>query len=517
MSNELIINSSEDGGRIALLKDRKLTELHYDNDGDKFVVGDIYLGVVRNLIPSLNAAFVDVGYEKDAFLHYHDLGENVKSLNRFTKLVQTKGNVSYKLQNFDFEKPIEKHGKITEVFKQNQRVLVQVVKEPISSKGPRISCELSLAGRYLVLVPFSNVISISKKISEVKERKRLQRLIASIKPDNFGVIIRTVAENKEVAELDRDLRDLVERWEKGIKRLVNAKPRQLIIGEMAKHNSILRDLLNSSFDSITVDEQSVFNEIKSFIKGIAPEKENIVKLHKGRNKIFEHFGIERQVKTLFGKTVSMPKGGYLIIEHTEALHVIDVNSGSRSPNGADQETTAFEVNKEAAQEIGRQLRLRDMGGIIVIDFIDMRKAENRKEIYDMMKKLLKEDRSKATVLPLSKFGLMQITRQRVRPELNIKTQEVCPTCNGTGKIGPSIGITDRIESDVSYLLGKQNESGLSLYVNPLVYAHLTKGFLSPQVKWFMKYRKRVNIKPDSTLGVVDYLFTDKNQEPIEMK
>ena len=342
-------------------------------------------------------------------------------------------------------------------------------------------------------------------------------MIASIKPDNFGVIIRTVAEAKEVAELDRDLRELVNRWEKGIKRLVNAKPRQLIIGEMAKHNSMLRDLLNESFDSITVDNESVFNEIKSFIKGIAPEREGILKLHKGKGKIFEQFGIERQVKTLFGKTVSMPKGGYLIIEHTEALHVIDVNSGSRSPNGADQETTAFEVNKEAAYEIARQLRLRDMGGIIVIDFIDMRKADHRKELHDIMKGLLRQDRSKATVLPLSKFGLMQITRQRVRPELNIKTQEVCPACDGTGKIGPSIGITDRLESDVAHLLGKQNQSGLTLFVNPLVHSHLTKGLVDQTWKWYFKYKKRIKVQQDSSLGITEYIFTDANSEPIELK
>src|SRR5690606_6040903 len=244
------------------------------------------------------------------------------------------------------------------------------VKEPISTKGPRLSCELSLAGRYLVLVPFSNVVSVSKKITSSEERKRLLRLIQSIKPENFGVIIRTVAENKEVAELDRDLRNLVTTWEEGMKRLLTASPRDKIIGEISKTSALLRDLLNESFDNIHIDDKKIYDELKTYIKTIAPEKEKIVKLYNGKSKIFESYGIERQIKSAFGQTVSLRGGGYLIIEHTEALHVIDVNSGNKSNREENQETTALSVNMEAAREIARQLRLRDMGGIIVVDFID---------------------------------------------------------------------------------------------------------------------------------------------------
>ncbi len=436
-SSELVINSTPKGCRIALLRDKSLIEFHNEENANKFTVGDIYLGTVKKVVPGLNAAFVDIGYEKDAFLHYLDLGPQVSSLNKFTKFALTGKHPSSDLGKFKNEPDINKLGKISQALTKNQKILVQVVKEPISTKGPRLSCELSLAGRNIVLVPFSQAVSISKKISNGEERKRLLRLLSSIKPDNFGVIIRTVAEKKDVAELDRDLRNLVDKWKIGIKTLKNAKPRDKIIGEMSRVSSLLRDVLNESFDSVIVDDKVIYEELKQFTKEIAPGKGKIVKYYTGKAKIFESHGIEKQFKSLFGKSVSLPKGsGYLIIEHTEALHVIDVNSGNKSAVESDQESTALKTNLEAAKEVARQLQLRDMGGIIVIDFIDMRKAENKRLLFEKMKEFMKDDRSKFTALPLSRFGLMQITRQRVRPEMNIKTTETCPSCGGSGKIAP---------------------------------------------------------------------------------
>jgi ribonuclease G len=516
LSNELIINSTQNGCRIALLKDRNLTEFHYDEEGDKFTVGDIYLGTVKKVVPGLNAAFIDIGYEKDAFLHYLDLGPQVSSLNKFTKLVQTKKDATHKISKFHLDPDIDKLGKISNVLSKNQQILVQVVKEPISTKGPRLSCELSIAGRYLVLVPFSTTVNISKKISEGEERKRLLRLISSIKPENFGVIIRTVAAGKEVAELDRDLRNLLNIWEEGVKKLKNAKPREKVIGEMSRASSILRDMLNESFDSITVDDKDIYDEIKSYIKTIAPEKEKIVKLYNGKVKIFESFGVEKQMKTLFGQSISLPRGGYLIIEHTEALHVIDVNSGNKSNAEEDQEATALSVNLEAAKEIARQLRLRDMGGIIVIDFIDMKNPDHKKLLYDRMREEMKTDRSKFTVLPLSKFGLMQITRQRVRPELNIITKEICPTCNGTGKISASIAVSDQIEKNLEYILEKQNEKEVTVTLHPFLHAYFTQGVVSKRMKWFFKYFKWVRLIQDSSLGITDYVFKNKIGEELEL-
>ena len=518
MSNELIISATQGGCRIALLKDKNLAEFHEEQEGSKFVVGDIYLGTVKKVVQGLNAAFIDIGYEKDAFLHYLDLGPQFSSLQKFTKLVRAKKITGGKLDRFQLEKDIDKHGKITQQLSKNQQVAVQVVKEPISTKGPRLSCELSIPGRYLVLVPFSTSVSVSKKITSSDERKRLLRLIQSIKPENFGVIIRTVAEGKEVAELDKDLRNLVKTWEEGMSRLVNAQPKDKVIGEISKTSSILRDLLNESFDNIQIDDKKLFEEVKSYIHTIAPDKEKIVKLYAGKAKIFEQFGIERQIKSAFGQTVSLKGGGYLIIEHTEALHVIDVNSGNKSNREANQETTALSVNTEAAREVARQLRLRDMGGIIVVDFIDMRNADHKKAVFNTIREEMeKNDRARHTVLPLSKFGLMQITRERVRPQMNIATKEVCPTCNGTGKITASILVSDQIETHVDHLFVKQNEKNLVLALHPYLYAYFTAGLISKRMRWYFKYKRWITLVRDTSLAITEFKFLNRDGEEIELE
>ena len=516
MNNNLIVNATQQGCRIALVKDKDLVEFHYEEESRRFKVGDIYLGTVKKVVPGLNAAFIDIGFDKDAFLHYLDLGPQVSSLKKFTHFVLTRKNTSSKLAQFRLEPDIEKTGKIAQVLTKNQQILVQVVKEPISTKGPRLSCEISLAGRYLVLVPFSNSISISKKIADSTERNRLSRLINSIKPKNFGLIIRTVAEGKDVRELDNDLNNLLNVWDEGVKNLKNGKPRQKIIGEMGRVSSILRDMLNESFDMVTVDSKPIYDEVRSYIRQIAPDKEKILKLYNGKIKIFEQYGIEKQLKTLFGPSVSLPGGGYIVIEHTEALHVIDVNSGNKSNSEKNQETTALNVNIEAAKEIARQLRLRDMGGIIVVDFIDMRNTDNKKKIFSVMKEEMKQDRSKFTILPLSKFGLMQITRQRVRPELTMPVQEICPSCNGTGKVSATILVSDNIEKNLDYFLAKQNEKKLTLAVHPYLYAYFRQGFFSIRTKWFYKYHKWVNLEIDSSLGISDFRFVNGMGEEIEI-
>jgi len=516
LSNELIISATQDGCRIALLKDKTLVEFHHEEEGSKFTVGEIYLGTVKKVVPGLNAAFIDVGYEKDAFLHYLDLGPQFGSLQKFTKLVRAKKINGGKLDKFQSEQDIDKHGKITQQLSKNQLIPVQIVKEPISTKGPRLSCELSLAGRYLVLVPFSNVVSVSKKITSGEERKRLLRLIQSIKPENFGVIIRTVAEGKEVAELDRDLRTMVKTWEEGMGRLTAANPRDKLIGELDKTSSLLRDMLNESFDNIHVDDKKIFEDAKAYIHTNAPDKEKILKMYTGKAKIFEHYGIEKQIKSAFGQTVSLKGGGYLIIEHTEALHVIDVNSGNKSNREENQETTALSVNIEAAKEIARQLRLRDMGGIIVVDFIDMKNLDNKKTIYNIMKTEMEDDKAKSTVLPLSKFGLMQITRERVRPQMNIATKEVCPTCNGTGKITASILVSDLIEKHIEHLLVKQNEKDLVLAVHPYLHAYFTTGLISQRLRWYFKYRRWVTMMKDTSMGITEFRFLNKEREEIQL-
>ncbi|MCF8228637.1 MAG: Rne/Rng family ribonuclease [Bacteroidales bacterium] len=516
MDKELVIDSQPSEVNIALLEDNSLVELQKEKNNNNYAVGDIYLGRVKKIMPGLNAAFVDVGYERDAFLHYLDLGPQVRSLIKFSNMTRSNKGPKPSMDHFNFEPDIEKTGKITQVLKSNQQVVVQIAKEPISTKGPRISSELSFAGRFLVLVPFSNRISISQKIKSSEERKRLKRLILSIKPKNFGVIIRTVAENKMVAELDTDLRNLTEKWNTLIKKLASAKAPQKVVSELDRTSALLRDILTESFNSINVNDQVLAEEIKHYIGTIAPKKVEIVKLYKGKKPIFEKFGVDKQIKSSFGKTVTIKSGVYLIIEHTEALHVIDVNSGHRVNKEISQEQNALAVNVEAAAEIARQLRLRDMGGIIVIDFIDMNEGKNRRALFQKLKEEMAKDRAKHTILPPSKFGLVQITRQRVRPEMNLEVLEKCPTCGGTGKIRPSIIITDEIENNLRYLLHDQNEKKLELALHPYLEAYLKKGIPSIRDKWYMKYKKWIKLKPMNSYHFLEYRFFNKNKEEIKM-
>jgi len=516
VNKDLIIDSNSSGVVIALLEDNYLVELHKEKSDNNFSVGDLYLGKIKKIIPGLNATFVNVGYEKDAFLHYLDLGPQIKSLNKFIKFALSGKNSQLSIENFNSESDIQKNGKITSVLNPNQQLLVQIAKEPISTKGPRISTEIAFAGRYLVLVPFSNRISISQKIKNFDERKRLKRLVQSIKPNNFGVIIRTVAENKKVAELVADLEDLVKKWNSASKRLASAKAPQKIYSELDLTSTILRDLLNESFNNIYINNHELFEETKNYIKTIAPEKVNIIKYYKGKTPIFEHFGVSKQIKNSFGKKVSMKNGAYLIIEHTEALHVIDVNSGYRLKSENNQETNAFDVNIIAAKEIARQLRLRDLGGIIVIDFIDLHDKENRRNLFETMTEEMRTDHAKHTILPPSKFGLIQITRQRVRPEMNEKILEKCPTCQGTGEIKASIILVDEIENSIKYLLQEQNESYLKMSCHPYIYAYLTKGIYSLKIKWFLKFRKWIRIIPNPAYHFLEYRFYNKNYDEIKM-
>jgi ribonuclease G len=328
--------------------------------------------------------------------------------------------------------------------------------------------------------------------------------------------VRTVAEGKAVEEMERDLKDSIAKWEEGLVKLVEAKAGDRIIGEMSRATSMLRDLLNNDFDNVIVDTPELYNEAKGYVHNVAPEKEKIVKLHQSKTKLFEQLGIEKQLKMLFGRSVSLPGGGYLIVEHTEALHVIDVNSGNKSNSEDDQEATALSVNREAAKEVARQLRLRDMGGIIVIDFIDMKKADNRKLIQDIMRDEMRGDRSKYTILPLTKFGLMQITRQRVRPEMNVATHETCPSCGGTGSITASIAVSDIVEQHLEHLLTKQNEKKLTILVHPFLSAYFTKGFPSIRMNWFLKYKTWITIMEDSSFGITEFKFLNQNGDQIEI-
>ncbi len=514
MSSDLIIDVTPSEIVIALQEDRKLVELSRERSGAKFAVGDVYLGKVKKIMPSLNAAFIDVGYEKDAFLHYLDLGPQFATLNKFLKISSSQKNKVISIGKIQSEPDINKEGKINELLREGQKILVQVSKEPISTKGPRLTSEISIAGRNLVLMPFSEKVSVSQKIKTNEEKNRLKKLIQSIKPRKYGVIVRTVAEGKKVAELDQELNGLVTKWETTFSKLSRVNAPSLIIGEMDRTTALLRDIYHSEFNSIIVNDQSVSNEISAYIGSIQSEKKKIVKFYKGRAPIFEHYGIEKQIKAAFGKTVSFKDGAYLIVEHTEAFHVIDVNSGNRVKPGMDQETNALDVNLAACDEIARQLRLRDMGGIIVIDFIDMHVAANRQKVYEHMKKVMEADRTKHNILPLSKFCLMQITRQRVRPEESIETAENCPTCKGSGKIEPSVLFADELAVKVKYAFRDLNKKKLALRVHPYVAAYLTKGIKSIRNQWYFEFWRWVKIESNNSFTLLEYHFYDENLEEL---
>jgi len=518
MTSEVIIDVQPKDISIALLEDKQLVEYQQEQRTASFSVGNIYVAKVKKLMPGLNACFVDVGAERVAFLHYLDLGSQFLSYEKYLKQVVSDRKKLYPIQKATPQPVLKKDGSIANTLKVGQEILVQIVKEPINTKGPRLTCELSFAGRYLVLMPFEDSVSVSTKIKRSEERSRLKQLIQSIKPKNFGVIVRTVAEGKRAAELDAELKILLKRWEDTITKVQKTTERpQLCFEEESRAVALLRDLFNPTYDGIHVNDSTIFEEIKNYLGLIAPEKKEIVKLYNGTVPIFDNYDVTKQLKSGFGKTVNYKHGAYLIIEHTEAMHVVDVNSGTRIKKENSQETNALETNLGAADELARQLRLRDMGGIIIVDFIDMKLPEDRQMLYERMCKNMQKDRAKHNILPLSKFGLMQITRQRVRPAMSVNVEETCPTCFGKGTIKSSILFTDTLESKIDTLVNKIGVRKFYLYVHPYVAAYINKGVFSLKRQWQMKYGLGVHVIPSQKLAFLQYEFYDNDKQFIDMQ
>jgi ribonuclease G len=513
---ELVINATPTGVDIALLHDKVLIELHREQRNQEYAVGDIYLGKVKKILPHLNACFVDVGYNKDAFLHYLDLGPQFASLNHFTRRTIAGEQKSGDLMNFASMPDISKDGKIKDVIGQSYVIPVQVAKEPISQKGPRLTAEITLAGRYLVLVPFSNKVSLSSRITNEVERDRLRKLIQSIRPANMGVIIRTQAEETSVTELDQDLHDLAKRWDEMQKALKTAKPPQRILGEINKTNTILRDILNENFTNIHVNDDKVASEVKIYLKSIG-HGDGILKMHRVPD-LFDAFSIHRQIKQSFSKQVNLKSGAYVIVEHTEAMHVIDVNSGNRKNSTVNnQEENALQTNMECAKEIARLLRLRDMGGIICIDFIDMQNRDNQKKLVDTLREYMSEDKAKHNVLPPSKFGVVEITRERVKPVTKVITTEKCPSCEGKGVVQSSLLFTEEIENNLRFLSEEGSRKELKLMVHPVVEAYLNRGWWNSISKtWRKKYKMKIAVEASSSAAFLEYHIFDKDGEEISL-
>lgn len=508
MEKNLIIDVSPAEITIALLEDGRLMEINKESNASSNAggqVGDVYLGKVKKVMPALNAAFVDIGDNKEAFIHYLDLGLKFKAFDYFVKQASPNRDLKTFYSTVNISSILEKEGKIEDVLSVGQSLIVQIVKEPISTKGARLTAEISIAGRNAVLMPFSDKINLSQKISSKEEKKRLEQLFHSILPKNYGAIIRTAAEGKKAAILHAEMASLIEKWESGYKKMASSKPPRLLFTENNRTTTILRDLLNDSFSSIEVNDESVCSEVKEYIRKIAPEQEKIVKFYNRAEPIMDCFDVTRQIKGSFGKVVPIKKGAYLVIEHTEALNVVDVNSGIRAKKGVEQEENILEVNMHAADEIARQMRLRDLGGIVIVDFIDMETADHRNTLYKHMQDLMRADRAKHNVLPLTKFGLMQITRHRVRPATEISVTEKCPMCHGTGEIAPSILADEALERQLAYYVKEKSIKAFTLKVNPLLEAYLTKKtslFHSIVKDWCKKYGCTIKVVTDTEFSLL---------------
>lgn len=503
MTKELIIHSGGSDIEIALVENGNLVELSQEKSSGGFSVGDIYAGRVRKVMGGLNAVFIDVGYEKDAFLHYLDLGSQFTTLHRISKTTGARKR-AIDISHEKLSQPMPKEGKIGTHLSSGDSIIVQIAKEPISTKGPRLTSEISLAGRHLVLMPLSNKVNISQKIRSNEERRRLKKIVEDILPRNFGAIVRTAAEGKTQDDIESDISALLAKWKQAMEKMQTVTAPSLILGEASRATTILRDLLNGTFSAIITDNEDIYHSVKEYISAIEPDAEKIVKLHKGSIPIFDEYGITKQIKQQFGRTVPFKRGAYLIVEHTEALHVIDVNSGKRSKADENQEQNALECDMNAVPEVARQLRLKDMGGIIVIDFIDLHLPQNRQKVYEAMKEAMATDRAKHNILPLTKFGLMQITRQRVRPETKIVITESCPTCRGTGQVSPTLLLDEQIESKIAYLACEKGNKSVVLHVHPYVAAFLTKGWISKRAKWAVKYKVKVKIVPNDSIGMIEF-------------
>ena len=505
---DLVVDASASEVRIALLENHRLIELNRESSqGQSFSVGDVLLGRVKKLLPALNAAFVDIGDDKEAFIHYLDLGLYFGAFDSFVRETNPNRDLRQVYARTKLGSALPKEGRVEDYLKPGQMIMVQIVKEPISTKGSRLTAEISLAGRNIVLLPFAEKVSVSQKISSKEEKKRLETLVRSILPRNYGAIIRTAAEGKNAAILVAELKLLIDKWESSWQKIAKSKGIGLLFSETSKTTAVIRDLLNDSFTNVYVNDKTVYEETRQYVSLISPEQEKIVKLYEGKEPIFDHFEVSRQIKSSFGKIVPMKQGAYLVIETTEALNVIDVNSGIRAKT-TDQEENAFEVNKLAAEEIARQLRLRDMGGIVIIDFIDMDTQEHRNGLFKHMQELMSGDRAKHNVLPLTKFGLMQLTRQRIRPVTEINTTEKCPLCHGTGKIASTAVIDEDIERKLSDLVEGGGKK-LTLKVSPILGAYLTRGFNSFAKKWKRKYKCKLEVVEDTNYSILQNEFYDE--------
>ncbi|TVR14625.1 MAG: Rne/Rng family ribonuclease [Balneolaceae bacterium] len=512
MKNQIIIHSSGKQTRVALLENGELAQLFIESEENQRTVGDIYLARVHKVMSGIRAAFIDVGMEKDAFLHFSDAGDH---LGPYLQMLNGERSIpssaKEELSRFNKLSNNEKQILAGKMLKNNQNILVQVVKEPIGSKGPRVSTDITIAGRFLVLIPMGEYIAISKKITNNRERKRLKSTVGSMLPVGFGVIVRTVTQNQDKEAIEEDMRTILKKWERILNKLETSKAPSLLYKDLDITESLIRDLFAKQYDRVLIDDYQLYKSIKSYVSQIAPKMLPAVQLYKGKDHVFDHVNIGQDVNSIFSPRVRMPSGGYLIFEQTEAMYVVDVNSGPYAAKEK-QEDNSLKTNLEAAREIAKQLRLRDIGGIIVVDFIDLRDSKNRKKIYDELKKEFKKDQAKTNVIGMSDFGLIQITRQRIRPSVVNSVSKVCPMCGGSGSVVSQDTIVTDVESWISKFKFSTDYRAVDIYVNPYLRSFLSKGFFSQRWRWMLKYRMRITFVADQTISLNEFKATLSGSE-----
>ena len=449
---ELYINSSAGSTRIAILENKTLVELYVDLPEHKRTVGNVYKGIIQNVLPGMQAAFVDIGYDLNAFLPFSEIGSDEYIIEE-NEGKRNRNNKNVKYDNIEVD------------LKKDQEIYVQVIKEPFAGKGPRVTTEVALPGRLLVLVPNASYIGISKKIWDKFERRRLKKIAQKLREGNIGIIIRTVAEGKSEEHIENDHKQLIDNWNKIENKASTEDAPVLVYEDLETASSVVRDLLTPDVEKIIIDSKRLFKKTQKYLEDVSPSLLDRLELYKLKSPLFESFGIESDIEKLMRPKAWLKSGAYLIIEKTEAMVVVDVNSG-RFVGKKLHEENSLKINLEAAREVARQLRLRDLSGLIVIDFIDMKFEENRKKVYHELRRELRKDRAKVAVAPITEFGLLEMTRQRIRVSLLDSMSEECPTCHGSGRIISQETLITRIDHWLRRYKSKHRSLRLELQLHP---------------------------------------------------
>lgn len=496
VNREMLINVSSSETRIAIVEDKALVEFYVERPENERMVGDIYKGKVENVVNAFQAAFVNIGKEQNGFLPFSDVGHHIYQFTGIEEMPPArkskKSKPRYKQQS-------------TPRLKTGQTILVQVTKEPIGNKGARLTMDLSLPGRFLVLVPYDQSIGVSRKIDDQKERNRLRRLARSLQPDGFGLIIRTVALGKDLQTLQSDLENLLKIW-KRIEDKSKGEPEfGLLYKDSGMTSAVIRDLFNPDVDRLIVDSRKLYGEIRKYLKEVSPSLIPRLKLYQEKMPIFDQHFIENQIEKSFSRKIWIKGGGYLVFDQTEAMMVVDVNSG-RSIEQKDHELNAFRVNLEAAREVTRQFRLRDIGGIIVIDFIDMTLEKNRKKLVAELCKELKKDRAAFDIQPMNGFGLVSLTRERLGPSLLFRSSEPCPRCNGLGRVPSKSSIITQLERSIQQYKMKTGERRLILAVHPDMLQFLKAGITNRLRRLMFKFFVYIKLVGDTNLNEDEFII-----------